>query len=354
MAEYRLVAIKGGQFLGELSALDRKFDLRLDLPSTLSFRVHAESILAGELESLSTDVMLFREGVQVQRFVLVADRDIIDADAHYIECQCVDYRGRLESRLVLTDQTYTAEDDVDIAWQAIDDAQAETNGNLGITRGLTPTGVALTGEFPAGTNVRAAIDLIANVDDGFDWDIGPDLTFNIYRGRGSVKDRILDYGGLVTDVTRDFVVRDFANVVRASGDDSIASQVVGTGSAALGRWEAQVGFPNVNNSSLLTGLAADALNRFQTEAVTFQVRLRQEDGIQQWGGPSDIGVGDSLRLVVKSGRLNVNEIQRVRDILVSVTDDGSEDVTLTLDGPRRTFADRISAVYERLTELERQ
>jgi hypothetical protein len=345
--------MQGGQALGELSALDKRFELRLDRPSTLTFRVHADSLLASDLTSLSTDVMVYREGVQIQRFVIVSDRDVLTADSHYIELTCVDYRGRLESRLVLADQTYTAQDDVDIAWDAIVNAQAETNGNLGITRGLTPTGVPLTGSFPAGTNVRAAIDLIADVDDGFDWDIGPDLAFNIWRGRGSAKPRILDYGGLVTDVQREFIIRDFANVVRVSGDPAIASQVVGSGSAALGRWEAQVAFPNVANSTLLTGLAADQLNRFSTEATSYQVRLRESDGVQQWGGTSDIDVGDTLRLVIQSGRLDVNELQRVQDILVSVSDDGKEDVTLTLDGPRRTFHDRITAVYERLTELER-
>jgi hypothetical protein len=353
MAEYRFVAVQGSSALGELSALDKRIDFRLDRPSTVGFRLNAESLLADTVNELSTDILVYRDGQKMARFALVSSRDAIDDSSHYIEFTGVDYRGRLESRLVLTTQTFTADDDVDIAWQAIDDAQALTNGGMGITRGVRPAGLPLTGEFPAGISVSGAIDLVANVDDGFDWDVDADLRFNIFRPRGTAKDRVLDYGGLVSQVDREFLFGDFANVIRASGDDTVASVTVGTGSAQLGRWESQVGFSNVNNSTLLTGLAVDALNR-SGRAVSYRVRLRSSEGIQRWGGMSDIGLGDSVRLVVKLNRLDVNEIQRVQEISVSVSDDGAEDVTFTLDGPRRTFSERIGDVYQRLSELERQ
>jgi len=353
VAEYRFVAIQGTSALGELSALDKRMDFRLDRPSTVGFRLNAESLLADTVNELSTDVLVYRDGQKLARFALVSSRDTIDDSSHYIEFTGVDYRGRLESRLVLSPQTFTADDDVDIAWQAIVDAQAQTNGNMGISRGVFPSGLPLTGEFPAGLNVRAAIDLVANVDDGFDWDVDADLRFNIYRVRGSVKDRILDYGGLVSQVDREFLFADFANVIRASGDDTIASVTVGSGSPQVGRWETQVGFSQVANSTLLSGLAVDALNRAE-RAVSYRVRLRSSDGVQRWGGFGDIGLGDTVRLVVKLNRLDVNELQRVQEIAVSVSDDGAEDVAFTLDGPRRLFSERIADVYQRISELERQ
>lgn len=353
MAEYRFVAVYEGQQVGELAALDKRMEFRLDRPSTVSFRLNGATVLANEVDELETDVIVYREGVKIARFALVSTRDTIDESAHYVEYQGVDYRGRLESRLVLAPQTFTADDDVDIAFQAVVDAQAVTNGDMGITRGVFPVGVPLTGEFPAGITVAAAIDLLANVDDGFDWEVDEELRLNIYRPRGVVRDRILDYGGLVSDVSREFLFGDFANVVRASGDDSIPSITVGTGSAAVGRWERQSGFSGVNNSTLLAGLAIDALNRAE-RAVSFRVTLRSSEGSQRWGGPFDIGLGDQVRLVVKSNRLNVNEIQRVQEISVSVSDDGAEDVSFVLDGPRRTFAERIGDVFERLSDLERQ
>ena len=354
MAEYRLVAIKGGQFLGELSALDRRLELRLERPSMLAFRINAANPTAAFLTELETDIVVFRDGVKILRTVMTGARDVIDEDSHYIEVSAMDYRGRLAFRRVLSDQTFTAEDDVNIAWQAVVNAQAETNGDMGIVRGVFPAGITLTGTFPAGISVAEAIDLVANVDDGFDWDVDEELRFNIYRVRGTASGLILDYGGLVSEVQREFAATDFANSVRLSGDPSIASVIAGTGDATVGRWDRQAGFPQVDNVTLLTGLAVDELDRASTESVTFRVRLRSSEGLQRWGGPSAIGLGDTIRLVVKSNRLDVNEVTRVREIDVTVSDDGAEDVSFVLDGPRRTFQERINSILQRLTELERQ
>ena len=354
MAEYRLVAIRNGQPLGEIAALDPRFEFRLDRPSMFAFRINALHPTAAFISELATDVLVYREGVKTVRGVVTSTRHLIDESSHYIEVAGMDYRGRLAFRRVLNDQIFTAEDDVDIAWQAIDDAQDETAGDLGITRGIVPAGLPLTGAFPAGISVAEAIDLVANTDDGFDWDIGPDLTFDIYRPRGEAKDRILDYGGLVSEVTREFSASEFGNVVRASGDDSIASVIATSSDLSLGRWERQVGFPQVDSTTLLAGLAIDELNSAENDAFSYRVRLRASEGVQRWAGVSDLWLGDSVRLVVRSGNLNVNIVRRIREIDVNLGTDGKEDVFFVLDGPRRTFEERINDVLQRLTELERQ
>jgi hypothetical protein len=354
VADYRLVAIKNGQPLGELAALSPRFEFRLDRPSMFSFRINALHPTAAFVSELDTDILVYRENVKTLRGVITSTRHIVDESSHYIEVSGMDYRGRLAFRLVLNDQVFVSEDDVDIAWQAIDDAQNETGGNLGITRGIIPAAEVLTGAFPAGISVSEAIDLVANTDDGFDWDISPDLQFDIFRPRGTNRDRILDYGGLVSEVTREFSATDFGNVVRGSGDDSIASVIAESSDLSLGRWERQVGFPQIDNFSLLTGLTLDELNRAENQAITYRVRLRSSEGIQRWGGVSDIWLGDTVRFVVRSGNLDINELQRVLEIDVNVGDDGREDVFFVLDGPRRTFQERINDVLQRLTELERQ
>jgi hypothetical protein len=47
-------------------------------------------------------------------------------------------------------------------------------------------------------------------------------------------------------------------------------------------------------------------------------------------------------------------VRRIREIDVNLGTDGKEDVFFVLDGPRRTFEERINDVLQRLTELERQ
>lgn len=354
MAVYEFVAYQGSQPLGELAALDKRMDLYLDRPSTLAFKVNGRHPTATFLSELATDVLVYRDRVKVARFVVTALRDEIDASSHYVSVSCFDYRARLARRIIKSQKTFSAEDDVDIAWEVIDTAQTETNGSMGITRGVYPAGVSLTGGFASGVKVDEAIDILANIDDGFDWDIDADLKFNIYRPRGETKQRILDFGGLDKEASRSFAVERFANVVRVSGDGSVTPVVEGSGDSAVGRWESEVGYPAVNNQALLDGLAVDALASASDDAYAYSMTLRDSDGVQVWGGPSDINLGDTVRLVIKSGRLDVNELKRVTEIHVAADEDGGESVTFTLEGIDPTFSQRIQRVLRRLDDLERQ
>lgn len=354
VGNYQFVAIRGTQVLGELEALDRRLEFRLEQPSMASFTINAEHPSARFVQDLAVDVLVFRDGRPLLRAVITATQDLVSEDSHYIQVTAMDYRGRLEFRRVMSVQTFTEELDVDIAWGAIDVAQAETNGNLGIRRGKFDEGVELSGAFPAGISVTQAIDLTASADEGFDWEIDADLRFNIYRPRGQQRSRVLDYGGLVSEVQREFAATDFANSVRVSGDDTVTSVVAGEGDTVVGRWDRQVGFPQVNSQTLLAGLAFDELARSTNDALTTRVHMRNAEGVQSWGGVTDIGLGDVVRLVVKSNRLDINELTRVREIDVTVSNDGKEDVILVLDGPKQTFQERINDILQRLTELERQ
>lgn len=354
VGNYRFVAVRGSQPLGELEALNRRIEFRLEQPSIVAFTINAEHPSARFVQDLAVDVIVYRDGLPLIRAVITATQDSITEDSHYIEVTAMDYRGRLEFRRLLSAQVFTEELDVDIAWAAIVAAQAETNGDLGIKRGRFDDGEELSGAFPAGISVAEAIDLVASADEGFDWEVDSDLRFNIYRPRGRARQRVLDYGGLVAEVQRQFAAGDFANSVRVSGDETIASVVAGDGNPVLGRWDRQVGFPQIDSPTLLTGLAIDELSRAQNEAVTTRVQLRSAEGVQTWGGLTDIGLGDVVRLVVKSNRLDINELTRVREIDVTVSDDGKEEVVLILDGPKRTFQERINDILQRLTELERQ
>lgn len=354
MANYVVVAIRAGEALGEVAALSKRAEFRLDRPSTFSFTVNHQHPSAEFITELETDVVLYRDNVKIGRFVIASTRDTLDADSQYVEVSAVDYKGRFEQRILYSDLTFTAEDDVDIAWDAVTAVQNETNGDMGVTRGVVPSGESLTGAFAAGLNLYDAINTVASIDDGFDWDVDAELRFNIYKPRGTVKDRTFDYGGVVAEVDRQFGVRDFANAVRVTGDDTLTAETEGSGSATLGRWDAQVGFTSVNNQTLLQGLAIDTLNQRSNLVTSFKIRLRDFDGARAWRGINDVWLGDQVRFVAKTKRFEVNAMQRVFEIDVSVSDDGAEDVFFLLQGPRPTFLERINAVTERLTELERE
>jgi hypothetical protein len=87
---------------------------------------------------------------------------------------------------------------------------------------------------------------------------------------------------------------------------------------------------------------------------SFTVTLRNGDSdLIRWGGPTDIGLGDTCRMVVRSGRLDINRLVRVFEIRVGIGEDDNETVALTLDAPEETFVDRIRQQQARLEVLER-
>lgn len=98
------------------------------------------------------------------------------------------FRGALEGRIVLGDFSRSSTVATTIAWDLIQHAQAQTNGNLGITLGtITGTAPARTRHYCDGDNIADAIDELASKDSGgFDWEVDADLKLNAWvGGRGT-------------------------------------------------------------------------------------------------------------------------------------------------------------------------
>lgn len=353
MADYKFVLLQAGVARGELRALDAALTLRLDEPSDLVLRVNGLSTEAALLQPLESDILVYRDGVKVMRCVVGAVQDTLDAQGHYVDVNAVDYRGRLDRRILLADSNHNNEPDVDIAWDLIQDAQSATGGGMGISLGAVPTGVNRKLTFLAGETVRGAIDRIANVDNGFEWDIDPELQFVAWRAaRGENRGRVLDYGGLAAAVRVNTDPTLFANAVRVVGDSTTAASVQTDIVAGVGRWDTETNLPTIDDQDLVDATAARVLTDGATDWVAYEVLLRDALGVQQWNGLGDIGLGDTVRLVVRSGRLDVNEDLRVRTLNVRLDGNGGEFVTLQLGGRRRRVDDRSRDVERRVNDLE--
>jgi hypothetical protein len=77
-----------------------------------------------------------------------------------------------------------------------------------------------------------------------------------------------------------------------------------------------------------------------------------------WQGPGHIWLGDPVRVVVQSGRLAVDTVQRVYELAFTLSDDDpSGDSTLvevTTGGPRPDYRRLPRETARRLTNLERR
>ncbi|HEY7823594.1 MAG TPA: hypothetical protein VIG24_12200, partial [Acidimicrobiia bacterium] len=204
---------------------------------------------------------------------------------------------------------------------------------------------------------RQALDRLASLSPGFDWDVTPDRQFRLWDQRGADNGVILDYGGLVATVSTNFDPQTYANAVRVSGDDTTTAQTAAAADIASrpeGRYDLQVGLPDITTNATLTSRATQLLAEREAIKSSFQVTLRDGDNdLIRWGGPSDIGLGDTCRMVIRSGRLDINRLVRVFEIRVAIGESNNETVTLTLDAPEETFVDRIRRQQARLETLER-
>lgn len=354
-----LVGPAGGTLDTELTyARGRQIDLRLREPSTVQFTIDGRVAQAAGLTELATELLVLRDRKQVFRGFIGSTADTITADRHDITVNAVDFRGRLERLIVDTAQTYTTITERDIAWDLIEDAQAKTGGDLQITRGpAVDTVTVRTIDIAGGATIRESIDLLSNLDPGFDWDVTPNRRFVMGRQLGFNRNVILDYGGLVSEVTISFDPATYANAVRVSGDDTTTAQFAaasGIGTRVEGRYETNIGLTDVNTNAVLAARATKAVADLEQIAPAYTVRLRQgDDPTTRWGGLDEIGVGDTCRLVVKSGRVNVNELVRVFELRVEIGDSGEEQITLVLNAEDRSFLDRIRDQRDRIRVLER-
>lgn len=351
----------------------RKCNFRRGAPSTVQFTLDGRDPLADRVVELSTDVHVLRtrrangRTEQLYRGRVGSVGDELSETGHTMTVPSVDYRGVLDRRILGNGakQSWDGFDQLWIAYGLIDEAQKEAGGDYGIANGNEPSGVTITREFELGVSIGGAINELAQSSDGFDWDVVPTGSSGLeFKGwapeRGDSRNVVLEYGGLARSVSRAVDSSGYANAVRVTGrapDGSDIIPIYEAEAAELGDPEVfpQGRWDKTFTSELTSGDAVDArtawlLDHHQVVRPSYTVRLRA--GF--WDGPSHIWLGDAVRLVIKSGRLRVDNWLRVEEIAVDISDSGAEEVALTLGAPRPDFAERTSDMEKRLTNLERR
>jgi len=366
----------GGHELALTEAHGRRYTARLNENSDLSFSIDGRHPQADAIGELVTDVhLLFSDSTGTQildRCRVGPTRDEVSEDEHRVEVTALDYREVLARRILYSDDTltYTGVDQAEIAWALVDATQQRPAGHLGIDKGWTgtsPTGIDRDRTYEAGDSIGQRIQELSEVIDGFDWDISPvsasGLQLDVWHPmRGSDRGVVLIYGGLVAHVQREVNPSDYANALRytgAEGDEEdpgpdpveIEAPLLGQdGDWPQGRWDAAFGDDGLITQATLNERAAWQLAESQVIRPVYTVRLKRGG----WGGPDHIWLGDTVRLIVASGRLRVDAPLRVHEIQLDIDEDGGETATLTLGGPRPDFRRWPSRVDRRLRDLERR
>jgi len=351
----------GGHDLELTAAGARIVTWRLVGSHEASCAINGRHAQAASLVELATDLHVLRDGVILYRGRVGATSDALTDVAHVVTVPSVGYREILRRRLLYADSTLTwgSTDQSTIAWALVQDTQGRTGGNLGINRGIgAVTGRLRDRTYEAGQAIGDLIDNLAEVIDGFDWDIEPvsasAQNFNLYySSRGQQRDVVLDYGWAVVSGTRTVTPSTYANVVRVSGAETTTAQtrqVADLATRPEGRWDAQFGDPDITVQAHLNEQADTELASGQNLVPAWTVKLKAG----WWQGPSHVWIGDPVRLVVMSGRLTVDTSLRVFEIEAAIGKSGEESITMTLGAPRPDFPRRQRLLRRKLTDLERR
>jgi len=344
-----------GEYVGALSvATARKLSFFVDGPASAGWQMPGQHPQTALVSELGTDLFVSRNGRALFRGRVGTSSDALNADTITSTFSALDYRGMLGRRLLWQNSTrqFNQVDQAAIAWQMISDTQALAGGNLGIVKGAAPnTGVLASVTYDPGKNLGEALNQLGNTQNGFEWEVDAALNFNLfYPARGRQTGIVLEYGRDLVAVNRTLDATAFANAIRFNGaGNTVADELaVSSFDPEIGRWDGQASDPNQTTQAAVDARAHYELNTSSVLTPAFKVTML--DG--RWD-PNQIWVGDTVQLVVNTGRLAVNGNYRVVQIDVNLSDDGGETVDLAVQVMPASLTARLDSYNSRIQNLER-
>lgn len=361
-------------------ARSRRLELGWNEPAKLTFTVDGRSSSAGWIQELATDVCAWRwddaAGADRLMFrgIVAQSEDTVTEQAHTVNLTCHDYLAVMIRRFLTAgaNLVYTATDQDDIVANLAGRASAMTAGNgttftpgsqlpLAVAR-VNPDGTARAAKsgqvrdrtYTGQTSIGSAITDLAAVINGFDLDVRPaadvdgiDYLRVWYPSRGVGRtDTPLVYGASVSGFTRTVNSSDYANYQRVIGDNSGAGEGApqlfaevwnadanNVGVTPVGLWMDGENASDVNQAATLAQKAAGDLASSGVLVPSYTLTLRPG-----WFRPGFPNIGDTVPLVIRTGRLDVSTTVRVLGLGFDISDDGAgEDVALTVGRPARTL-----------------
>lgn len=326
-------------------ARGRKATFRLDGIDTCTLTMNGLADDASRITPMETDLWVWRDGTLLHRGRFMPVGADIGETKHTVTHQTIDYRGMLHYRQIGAAGRYFAPgtDQGALVWTLIQESQALTGGNWGITNGLgAVSGTTRELTLKAAAKLDEEIGKLGRLDNGFDWEISPLLELNRwYPTRDNGHGVVVDHGGLASRVRYNVdPSADYGNHALVTGKDGLTPVSATSATIASdprGRIEVSEAYPTVEEQATLNARAPQLLADIEVLRPTYLVTLAQEkddDGqdlpSSRWKGPAHIWKGDTVNLSVHSGWLNVDDEFRVLQLEVAWGDSGSEVVTLGL------------------------
>ena len=387
--------------IGELvSARSRRLEQAYNSAAKLTFTLDGRAPEAALISELRHDVIAWRwddtvgRDRAIFRGPICQSEDQVTEQAHTVNFTAHDYLALLARRYLTapTPLVFSQIDQDTIVGTLVNRAtnQAATGAGTALTPGAylpltanaynpdgtsrpAPSGQLRDRSYLGNQEIGQAIDDLAHVINGFDYDCWPQQGSGQYTGNDMLRlfypaqgvtrqDHALVYGSNVSGVTRTVDSAAYANYVRVLGNNNNSDQTAPqlysdawnsdaiTGTAgAIGTWMLAEAAADVSIQSTLDQKAQGDLAYYATLIPSYTLTLRP--GWYRYGTPN---MGDTVTLVVRSGRLNVATQVRVLGLVYDIGDDGQEDVSLTVGRSPLTLADILAGARADINALSRR
>jgi len=345
MVEYTIkVKNRNGNFIGEFETFrNLKYSKNLNGYGSCSFEVPLEDSKAGLLvvprgysvyvyrrENKEYEGDLVWAGEQVLRTAnLKADND------NWLEVYCYDWFEQLYHRFTAQVVQYDQIDAGAIAWDLINDSQNDSGGygGLGITQG-TITATMNRDRTYYNQNIGKAIENLANVISGFDFEITNDKKFNVYsiKGEDKSEDVVFQLGLNVKEMN---IKEDFINPVNraivlgeATDTDELQriERVNTDFMKTYGLRESLISEMDIEDLATLEDRGDALLRKYQLPLITLSMSILESSA----PNITDFELGDLIKIVAQKGFYDINNDYRVFGYEVSLGNSNEESLKLIL------------------------
>lgn len=337
MNKYQIVVKNSnGDSLGEFEKFrNLKFSKKLNDYSECSFEIPVNEAKASDLISLRIyTVWIYRNGDLLWAGEQALRQGELNAKGdNWVTITAYSWLEQLNSRYTVNEIIYEYQDGTLIAKDLIDQTQADTNGDLGITFGTTPETTWREKTY-TNQNVLDAITSLANLIDGFDFELTDAKVFNIsnFIGVDRTDEVILEYGVNLKSakITEDFSKpTNRAIVLGQTGTVGDAIRVERDDAAKETQYGLRESTQSMMEVSELTAIEAmgDSVLR-KYGAPLLKVSL----DIVRGKTPTidDFALGDIIRVKIKNGIYNIDSSFRIFEWGLNYDANDTETLSLTL------------------------
>lgn len=247
-------------------------------------------------------------------------------------------------RRIFTTKAYTAQDQLYIARDLVNYAQGVPGGDIGLVVGSETCGVTRDRTYPSyeAKPIGEAVEQLAAVRDGFDFEIVPSVSGNKftntlvlhYPRQGRRTSLVWDVG-THCDVSEWQVDADrLANFMRALGSGDGDAMLTSDSSnpnllREYPRYDDTVSYRDVTDATTLASYAELWRTRRQLPLIMPSITLRPSDDT----GVGSFVVGDEVYVSGTDGWAELDGYYTIVAYEVSVTDEGDEATAITFQNP---------------------